>query len=89
MALGARRREIVLWVVATARAPLAAGVVLGLAGSLAWERAFSVDRAGAVLPDPLVVAIVAAGVGIMALAACVLPARRAAALDPARALRLD
>jgi putative ABC transport system permease protein len=89
LALGARPRQVVRWVLRTVRVPLVAGAALGLAGSLWWDRAFTVADSASRLADPLFVSVVAVGLAAMATAACALPARRASRLDPASALRLD
>jgi putative ABC transport system permease protein len=89
MALGAQRSGI-LGLVFTSAAKLAvAGCVLGLLGAAAAShllRAFLFD----VSPfDPSVLALAAVFVLTLVLAASLLPARRAASIDPMKALRAD
>jgi ABC-type antimicrobial peptide transport system permease subunit len=64
-----------------------AGIVVGLAGFLAAARLLSTILYGVTAHDP---ATIAAGAGLLAISAAVaayLPARRAARVDPVRALR--
>ena len=64
----------------------AAGFVLGIAGALAVRRALESQLFGITAGDPLVVAVVTGGLGLVALLACALPARRATRIDPILAL---
>ena len=89
MALGSQRAGI-LGLVFTSAAKLAiAGCALGLLGAAAAShllRSLVFD----VSPfDPLVLVVAAAFVLVLALAASLLPARRAASIDPMKALRAD
>lgn len=89
MALGSQRAGI-LGLVFTSAAKLAiAGCALGLLGAAAAShllRSLVFD----VSPfDPLVLAVAAAFVLMLALVASLLPARRAASIDPMKALRAD
>ncbi len=87
MALGARSAQIVRAVLESVRMPLALGFVLGILGTLAWDRAFSFGAAGARVADPRVLLLVIVLLAALTLAACFAPARRAARLDPVAALR--
>jgi putative ABC transport system permease protein len=89
MALGSQRSGILGLVVLSAVKLALAGCAVGLAGVAATARLldsllFSVSRF-----DPLVLALAAAFVLVLALAASVLPAVRAAAIDPMKALRAE
>jgi predicted permease len=64
----------------------AAGFVLGMAGALAVRRALESQLFGVTAGDPLVLLVVTAGLGLVAMAACALPARRATRIDPILAL---
>jgi ABC-type antimicrobial peptide transport system permease subunit len=89
VALGAERRAVVLHVVRR-------GVLLGGAG-IALDAAVTLAVAGRVAPplfdvsprDPLVYALVAAAMLGVAIAASLVPARRAARVDPVVALRSE
>lgn len=89
MALGAKKRDILGWILATGMRPVALGLIAGLAGAVAIARVLS-DQLFGVTPADTLTYVVVAGVLLTASAlACYLPARRAAALDPLRALRHD
>ena len=86
-ALGATRRQLSSLVVRQSMLPIAAGVVVGIAGSFASARLLQEFLYQVQPGDPQVIAIIVAlliGVGLLA---SWLPARRAASIDPMIALR--
>ena len=86
-ALGATRRQLASMVVRQSMLPIAAGVILGVAGSLASGRLLQQFLFEVRPGDPQVIATIVVlliGVGLLA---SWLPARRAAAIDPLVALR--
>ena len=87
MALGARAVDIGRMILEQGGRLIAIGLVVGVAGALALGRVLSsqLDRVGAF--DPTVLALTVVGLGGAALFASWLPARRAARIDPMRALR--
>jgi putative ABC transport system permease protein len=89
MALGASRRSLLGMVIGEGMMLAGAGLVLGLLGALAASRLLQSLLYEIQPADPFT--FVAAGVAVAAaaLAASALPARRATASDPSRALRLD
>jgi putative ABC transport system permease protein len=87
MALGAERRRIEAGVVAGALRLTAAGLVLGLAGAAAAGRGVRSLLHGIAPTDPWTLAAVALLVLGVAVLASWLPARRAGAVDPIKALR--
>jgi predicted permease len=87
MALGAGRREILALVMREAGLLLAIGVGTGVVLSLAASRAAGALLYGLKPGDPLTLALAISGLAAVAVAASLLPARRAAALDPMDALR--
>jgi predicted permease len=89
MALGARGRTILAMVLGQGMAIAAAGVALGLAGALALTRLLEKLVYGVTTLDPLTFTLVPVLLGGVALFACAVPARRAAAVDPAVALRQE
>jgi len=87
MALGAQRAEVLRMVLRQGMARVAAGLALGFFGGLAISRAMAGLVFGIAATDPvtwIAGAGVLAGVGA---AACLLPARNAAEVDPVVALR--
>jgi predicted permease len=90
MAVGARGQQIVRRFVTDGLRLSAIGVVLGLPISLLGLRALmSAVEDIRPVPLPWVAAIAAVGVALVATAAAWIPARRAAAVDPAITLRSD
>jgi predicted permease len=86
MALGATRMDVVALVVKQAAGPVAAGIALGLVISAALMRVLS-GQLFAVKPhDPATFAGVAIVLAAVAMVASLVPARRAASVDPTRAL---
>jgi putative ABC transport system permease protein len=89
MALGARGRDILALVLRQGAKLVLAGVALGLAGAYAASPFMAKLIYGVSSDDPLTLAGVACGVAIIALAAMLLPARRAMRMQPMQALRTD
>ena len=87
MALGARRAAIVSLVLRQGLMMTLAGVALGLAGAVFLTRLLERLLYGVTRLDLPTFAAVPAFLAIVALIACVNPARRAAALDPIETLR--
>ena len=87
MALGATPREIGLLVVRHGLVMAAAGIGLGAAGAFVLTRFMQSLLYGVASTDPMTYVLVSGLVVTVALAACYLPARRAASLDPMRSLR--
>jgi predicted permease len=89
MALGARRREVLRMVLRQGLAIALVGVAVGVAGALALAR-FLRSLLYEVSPsDPLTLAMVATGLIVAAALASYVPARRAARVDPATALKRE
>jgi putative ABC transport system permease protein len=87
IALGAKRRDILLLVIGNALALTLAGVVIGLAGSVALTRVMSAMLYKTSATDPVIFVSSAALFLAVALTASYLPARRATRIDPTEALR--
>jgi len=92
MALGADRRRVLMMVVREGMTLTAIGIVIGLAGAYALmkyletltELLFGVEAR-----DPWTFATIAVLLGLVALVACLVPARRATKVDPLTALRYE
>jgi macrolide transport system ATP-binding/permease protein len=89
MALGANRGRIVRTCVRGPIVQTAAGLVIGLAAALLASRALSTQLYGVEGIDLRVLGIAILALVLCATIAAALPARRAAAVDPAAALRAD
>jgi putative ABC transport system permease protein len=89
MALGAQRRDVLRLVVRQGMAPALLGIGAGLALALVSTRLLRSLLFGVGALDPATFAFVATALGLVALVACLTPARRAAAVDPNVALRTD
>jgi predicted permease len=87
MALGASRADVLRLVVRQAAAPVLTGVALGAVGALFAARALDTQLVNVKPTDPGTFAAVAVVLVVVALFAALIPARRAAALDPTRALQ--
>ena len=89
MALGAQRREILRLVVREGMLTVAVGIAAGVVAAAGLSR-FIASLLYAVRPtDPATFAALSALIAGVALAACILPARRAMRVDPARTLRAE
>jgi putative ABC transport system permease protein len=86
MALGSTTRRIFGMVVGEGLVLLAAGFAAGLGGAFAIRKTLASQLYGIGAMDPAVICAVGGILGLVALAACVLPARRAASIDPTVAL---
>ena len=92
MALGADRRRVLMMVVREGMTLTVIGIVIGLAGAFALmkyletltELLFGVEAR-----DPWTFATIAVLLGVIALVACLVPARRATKVDPLTALRYE
>jgi predicted permease len=87
MAIGAERRDVLRLVLGQGAIVSAIGVAIGLAAAALASRALATLLFGVTARDPAVFAGVAVLLGSIALAACYVPARRAARVDPLEALR--
>jgi putative ABC transport system permease protein len=89
MALGAGKRNIVALVMRRGLWQIAAGLGLGLAAALPAARVMASLPLAISPSDPAVFTIVALLLTIVGLLACWMPARRASALDPVKAIRYE
>jgi predicted permease len=89
VALGASHRHVLGSIVLQAMKPVAVGIVAGLAISLLLSRFVESLLFGVTSRDPITYAAVASVLGLTALLACILPARRALRIDVVSALRAE
>jgi putative ABC transport system permease protein len=87
MALGARRNDVLALMFGMGGRLVTIGIALGVLVSLAAMRLLRSQLFGVQPTDPLAYVVVAVLLSAVALAACYVPARRAASVDPMIALR--
>lgn len=88
-ALGATRRDLVGLIVREGISLVGTGLMLGIAGAAGLTRFMSALLFGVTPLDPVAFVAAAFSLLLVAAAACYLPARRAAAADPAEVLRCE
>jgi len=89
MALGASPRDVLRLVLRQALSLTFVGIAIGLAAAAATTQLLASMLFGAKATDPLTYLAVAAFLGVVALAASYIPARRAMHVDPIVALRYE
>jgi putative ABC transport system permease protein len=89
MALGAQSADVLRLFIKQGMAMVALGVGLGIFGAFALMRVMKSLLFDVSANDPLTFACVAVLLSLVALAACYLPARRAARIDPLASLRRE
>ncbi len=87
MALGARASHVRWTVLGHAAALTGIGIVVGLAGAFGLSRLLNTMVFGVSVTDPVIFGSVAVGLGVIAIVAGYVPARRATRVDPMHALR--
>jgi ABC-type antimicrobial peptide transport system permease subunit len=87
MALGATRGRVLSAVLGETFVLSIVGIVVGLAGAVASTQLVAAFLFGVTPRDPATLGAVVALLALTALVAGYLPARRAASIDPVRALR--
>ena len=89
MALGSQRSGIVTLILFSGFKLAAAGCIIGLVGAFFASRLLKTFVFGVSTFDPVVLVLAAVVVLMLAVAASLLPARRAAAINPMQALRAE
>ena len=89
MALGAQPQKILALVLGRGMAIVAVGLGLGVGAALVLTRVLSFMLFGVRPDDPLTYAMIVPLFGVVAVAACYIPARRATRVEPMVALRCE
>jgi predicted permease len=89
VALGAERRAVIGLVLRDGLRLLGAGVVIGLGAAVATTRVLGGLLHGVSPNDPLTLGVMCAVLGLVTVTAALLPARRAARIEPMEALRWE
>ncbi|HEX8766450.1 MAG TPA: FtsX-like permease family protein [Candidatus Acidoferrum sp.] len=89
MALGAQRSKVLRMFLMESLSVVALGLALGIPASLAVATTLRSLVYGLRPNDPLNIFLALAGIALVTLAAAIFPARRAASVDPMRALRME
>lgn len=87
VALGAGRREILLLILGQGLKMVGLGVGIGLLGALGLTRLLTSFLFGVQATDPLTAVLVTLLLGLVAMLACYVPARRAMGVDPILVLK--
>ena len=89
MALGARGVDVLRMVLKNGMTLVVAGVAIGVAGALALTRFLTTMLFGVTPTDTATFIVVSLTLAVVALIACLVPARRATKVDPLEALRYE
>jgi putative ABC transport system permease protein len=89
VALGAAGTNVMRLVILRAVILIAIGLVLGVGGAMGLTRVLASELFEVSPTDPMTFTVVTIGVAVVALLACMIPARRALSVDPTLALRFE
>jgi predicted permease len=89
MALGADRGNVVVMMLRHAMAPVGLGLVVGILAALAGGNLVASQLYGVKSYDPLILLVAVLVLLLSTIPAAIVPARRAASIDPMQALRSD
>jgi ABC-type antimicrobial peptide transport system permease subunit len=89
IALGARRSAVLRHVLGDGLVMMGLGLMIGLAGVMVTGRLLASELYQVPTVDPMAIAVTAVAVAMVAVLASLLPALRAARVDPITALRSE
>ena len=89
MALGAQTRDVLWLVLGKGALLILTGALLGTAGAYGVSKLLIAFIPSLPTRDPMIVALTGVALGVVALVACYIPARRATRVDPLVALRSE
>jgi putative ABC transport system permease protein len=89
MALGARGVDVLRLVLRNGMTLVVAGIAIGVGGALALTRFLTTMLFGVTPTDTRTFVVVSLALGVVALIACLVPARRATKVNPLEALRYE
>ena len=89
MALGAQTADVLRLVVRQGMSPVIVGLVLGVLAALALGRLLTAQLYQVSAHNPVLLAATSATLAVVALLACLIPARRASLVNPIEALRTE
>jgi ABC-type antimicrobial peptide transport system permease subunit len=89
IALGARVKDILLLVMRRGLLQVAVGLLVGLGAAVALSKVMANLPLGAMTQVWMIFPVVAGMLALVGVFACWLPARRAAGLDPVKAIRCE
>ena len=89
MALGAQTADVLRLVVKQGMSPVIIGLVFGLGASLALGQVLTAQLYEVSANNPALLAATSVTLAVVALAACLIPARRASLVNPIEALRTE
>ena len=89
MAIGANSRQVLSMVLRSAMIPIGLGLLIGILAALAGGHLVARLLYGVKSHDPLILFVAVLVLLLFTIPAAIVPARRAASIDPLRALRTD
>jgi ABC-type antimicrobial peptide transport system permease subunit len=89
MALGAQTRDVLRLVIAQGMMPVLVGIVIGIGAALAMGKLLAAQLYQMSAYNPTLLGSAATLLAVVALLACLFPARRATLINPIQALRTE